>query len=307
HRRVVGNAGTIVFGRMDSDELATPGYQVLSPATKIKLATLPVGELMVRHPHFTQPIFVRFPRPAALRGRDGVERFPPAADLAFGLTATGLLALGACRGGSGGPKVTLRYHPRAGTAYHYALDQQNTMSVEGGPMGALGEQAFRMRLFYTQTVVGPAQGAEGGVAVTVTFDSTAMEASGMGTGAMQPALDRMRGMTSNLVYDDRMRVISAAFTGPAGAPSPVTDQMASSLKSMAFPLPEGPVGVGDTWVTEHELPLGRLSPGQPIKSRTRLTVKEIRVAGADTSVLFVVETTVPEAPSGVSQQGPPLP
>jgi hypothetical protein len=83
HRRVVGNAATTVYGRMDYDELATPGYQVLSPATKIKLATLPVGELMVRHPHFTQPIFVRFPRPAVLRGRDGVERFPPAADLPF--------------------------------------------------------------------------------------------------------------------------------------------------------------------------------------------------------------------------------
>jgi DNA helicase HerA-like ATPase len=83
HRRVVGNAGTQVFGRMDADELATPGYQVLSPATKIKLATLPVGELMVRHPHFTQPIFVRFPRPAVLRGRDGVERFPPAGDRPF--------------------------------------------------------------------------------------------------------------------------------------------------------------------------------------------------------------------------------
>jgi len=83
HRRVVGNAGTQIFGRMDADELATPGYQVLSPATKIKLATLPVGELMVRHPHFTQPIFVRFPRPVVLRGRDGVERFPPAEDLPF--------------------------------------------------------------------------------------------------------------------------------------------------------------------------------------------------------------------------------
>src|SRR5205823_330791 len=83
HRRVVGNAGTVVFGRMDADELATPGYQVLSPATKIKLATLPIGELMVRHPHFTQPIFVRFPRPAVLRGRDGVERYPPSADLPF--------------------------------------------------------------------------------------------------------------------------------------------------------------------------------------------------------------------------------
>jgi uncharacterized protein len=68
---------------MDMDELATPGYQVLTPATKSKLATLPIGELMVRHPHFTQPIFIRFPKPAVLRGRDGVERFPPAPDVPF--------------------------------------------------------------------------------------------------------------------------------------------------------------------------------------------------------------------------------
>jgi hypothetical protein len=82
-RRVVGNAGTGVFGRMDMDELATPAYATISPATKIKLATLPKGELMVRHPHFTQPIFVRFPRPAVLSGREGIERFPPAAELPF--------------------------------------------------------------------------------------------------------------------------------------------------------------------------------------------------------------------------------
>ena len=65
------------------EELATAGYATLSPATKIKLATLPKGELMLRHPHFTQPIFVRFPRPAMLTGREGVERFPPAAELPF--------------------------------------------------------------------------------------------------------------------------------------------------------------------------------------------------------------------------------
>ncbi len=82
-RRIVGNAGTGVFGRMDMEELATAGYATLSPATKIKLATLPKGELMLRHPHFTQPIFVRFPRPAMLTGREGVERFPPAAELPF--------------------------------------------------------------------------------------------------------------------------------------------------------------------------------------------------------------------------------
>ncbi len=83
HRRVVGNAGTAIFGRSDTDELATAGYHVLSPATKIKLATLPKGELMVRHPHFTQPVFVRFPRPPVLLGGDGLERFPPAPELAF--------------------------------------------------------------------------------------------------------------------------------------------------------------------------------------------------------------------------------
>jgi hypothetical protein len=82
-RRVVGNTATAIYGRMDMDELATPGYATLSPATRIKLGTLPKGELMVRHPHFTQPIFVRFPRPAVLSGREGVERFPPAVDLPF--------------------------------------------------------------------------------------------------------------------------------------------------------------------------------------------------------------------------------
>jgi hypothetical protein len=36
---------------------------------------------MVRHPHFTQPIFVRFPRPAVMLGRDGAERFPQGSDV----------------------------------------------------------------------------------------------------------------------------------------------------------------------------------------------------------------------------------
>jgi len=86
HRRVIGNCGTALFGRMDMDELATPGYATLAPATRIKLSTLDKGQLMVRHPHFAQPVFVRFPRPAVLGGRDGVERFPaepePSLDIA---------------------------------------------------------------------------------------------------------------------------------------------------------------------------------------------------------------------------------
>ncbi|MBI2071692.1 MAG: ATP-binding protein [Gemmatimonadetes bacterium] len=92
HRRVVGNAATAIFGRSDLDELGTAGYQGLSPATKIKLATLPKGELMVRHPHFTQPVFVRFPRPPVLLGGEGLDRFPPAADAAFDEAVTRQLA-----------------------------------------------------------------------------------------------------------------------------------------------------------------------------------------------------------------------
>ena len=135
--------------------------------------------------------------------------------------ATVLVMIGGCCPRASGPKVTLRYHPPAGAAYHYALDQQNAMRIEGGPMSAMPEQTFRMKMYYTQLVKGPAAaGAGGGVAVLVTFDSTSLDAPGMGAGAMQPALDRMRGMRSNIVYDDRMRVLSAAFTGLAGAPSP---------------------------------------------------------------------------------------
>jgi len=83
HKRVVGNSATCVYGRMDMDELATPGYQVLTSATKEKLATLSKGQLMIRHPHFNQPIFVKFPRPNVLRGPDGIRMFPPSEDLAL--------------------------------------------------------------------------------------------------------------------------------------------------------------------------------------------------------------------------------
>src|SRR4051812_16027893 len=81
HRRVVGTSGPALYGRRAAAGLAPPGYGVLGPAVKIKLATLEKGQLMVRHPHFTQPIFVRFPRPAVMRGRDGAEQFPQAVDV----------------------------------------------------------------------------------------------------------------------------------------------------------------------------------------------------------------------------------
>jgi hypothetical protein len=68
---------------MDMDELATPGYSTLSAAVKTKLATLPKGELMVRHPHFTQPVFLKFPRPPVMRGQDGRTLYQPRPEIPF--------------------------------------------------------------------------------------------------------------------------------------------------------------------------------------------------------------------------------
>ncbi|MGQ9524769.1 MAG: ATP-binding protein [Armatimonadota bacterium] len=77
HKRIVGNSASFAYGRMDSDELASPGYQTLTQAVKEKLSTLPKGQLMIRHPHFSQPVFIKFPRPNILRGGDGIRLYPP--------------------------------------------------------------------------------------------------------------------------------------------------------------------------------------------------------------------------------------
>ena len=139
HRRVVGNAGTALYGRMDMDELATPGYAVLSMATKTKLSTLEKGQLMVRHPHFAQPIFVRFPRPAVLRGRDGAERFPQAAELTLDVAVMrSLRALD--------PSISLDWVKRtiAGYDEHQVIRARNaTLRLRPEKVQAFFESQFR--------------------------------------------------------------------------------------------------------------------------------------------------------------------
>jgi len=145
-------------------------------------------------------------------------------------------------------------------------------------------------------VTGP---TAGGIGVTLTYDSTSMTPADRA-----PALDQMRGLTSNVVYDERMRVVSARFTSLKGEPSPLTDQLERSVKGATFPLPESAVGVGDSWTTETEMALGAaLGAIAPLKSRTTRRVKEIQVAGADTSIVLSVETTFPGEPVPINQRG----
>ncbi len=83
HKRIVGNCATGMYGRMDMDELATQGYSVMPSSVKAELTVLEKGKLLVRHPHFNQYIFVKFPRPPVLTSQKGAKKFPPAKDKSF--------------------------------------------------------------------------------------------------------------------------------------------------------------------------------------------------------------------------------
>ncbi len=76
HKRIVGNCGTSIYGRMDMDELASQGYSVMPSSIKAELTVLKKGKLLIRHPHFNQYIFVEFPKPAVMASQDGMEKFP---------------------------------------------------------------------------------------------------------------------------------------------------------------------------------------------------------------------------------------
>ncbi len=209
-----------------------------------------------------------------------------------------LLLAVACRGGDRPVegKLTLRYHPPKGAVYSYALEQHNTMTMESGPFSGMGPQTLALIMHFTQAVTGPA--ADSGVGVRITFDSTRMEAPGMPAAMMEQAMARLRGTSAAIVFDDRMRMLHATPSDSVGIPP----EMGTAIKAMAFALPEAPVGRGDTWTVETELPLGQV-PGMKAPGRTTLTVKDIQVSGGDTTVVLGVETTFPGDPIEMHIQG----
>jgi len=83
HKRIVGNCGTSIYGRMDMDELASQGYSIMPQSIKAELTVLEKGKLLIRHPHFNQYIFVKFPRPPVMTSQEGAKKFPPAQAMGF--------------------------------------------------------------------------------------------------------------------------------------------------------------------------------------------------------------------------------
>jgi len=219
------------------------------------------------------------------------------------LSTVALLVACGDRAGSPASKVTLRYHPSTGAVHRYTLDQVNKMNMESGPMTGMGEQQVTLRMHFTQSITGP---VAGGTEVKVTFDSTHMEVPGMSPEMMARELDQLRGLVSTVLFDERAQVVRSDMGAAPGVAPELAAQMNTGVKAMAFALPEAPVGPGDSWTVATELPVGQL-PGasRAGASRTKLTVKEIRIAGADTTLLLDVETTFPSDPIALTIGGKP--
>src|ERR671919_214550 len=68
---VVGNAATSLYGRVGDEELTNAAYRSFSQTTREELLQLEKGRLLLRHAHYSVPVFGRFPRPAVLMGSQG--------------------------------------------------------------------------------------------------------------------------------------------------------------------------------------------------------------------------------------------
>ena len=215
------------------------------------------------------------------------------------------LAVAACGGGGGGPKVALRFHPPAGAVYHYALEQRTMIGIESGPLAAMGKQRLFMRVHFTQTVKGP---AEGGTEVDVVFESMEMEIPGVSPAVIAGELAKMNGMRSTLVYSETGKIVRSHFEPTPGTPAELTRQMSSGVTAMTFGFPDHPVGKGDSWTFTTDLPLPQV-PGtnasQAGPAISTLTVREIRITGggADTAVVVDIKTAFPTGPIQISSGG----
>jgi hypothetical protein len=207
-----------------------------------------------------------------------------------------LLSPLACRGDRGAAaiplagKVLLRYHPRAGAVFQYQLEQTSrlapdTPAADSGPRNTLA-------LRFTQRV----DSSGDRVRLTTTLDSAQLSTPLLSPASAAQAEARVPATRLSAVFDDRQRLLGHDWSALDRLPPTIGDQIQLGFRAMAVPFPEQPVGMGDSWTNEVELPFGEYAGGAVIKATTRLTVRALSVAAGDTTVRLGVETELPDRP-----------
>lgn len=204
-----------------------------------------------------------------------------------------VLIAGCAAGASNAAPLTLRFRPAAGTLHRYVYEQRVTMRADSGT--PLPPQDVTLRIYLTQAV---GAGEADGIPVTSTIDSLSLDNGALPASFLEAVEGRARGLQTLTVLDQRMRTIRHEVVNRAGLDAGRLDAFEQGTSGLAFPLPEGPVRVGDSWTVTTRLPTGQMLPGTagPLEAATTLTVRQVRIAGSDTAVLLDVESRLPEAP-----------
>ena len=217
---------------------------------------------------------------------------------AFAVAALGVVAACGDR-----PTITLRYAPAVGSSFRYALEQDLSMKLEGDSAGAQNSQGLAIRIAFAQTV--QAQ-VDGGTEVYLRVDTVALSSPEISPQVMANAGKMLQGLTTAMVFDSRMQVVSSRVADPGGASERDAAMVSSSLRGASLPLPPGPVRVGEVWTVEMPAPSGQV-PGltKPLMLTSRLRIESFRVeGGTDTIVTIKFETGFPKEPVPVSLEGP---
>jgi len=189
-------------------------------------------------------------------------------------------------------KIPLRYHPPAGAVYHYVLEQTSRFAPDTATV-ADSATLTSMMLAFSQAV--GARAADG-IPVTMTLDSSGVASPMLSPAAAAAAAAELRGLRLTAVFDDHLRLVRNDLSSLDRLPVLVREQVQLGVRAAALPFPDQPVGPGDGWTNETELPFAQLASGSPLTVASRITVRSISVARGDTTVLLGVETVLPERP-----------
>lgn len=208
-----------------------------------------------------------------------------------------LVAVFACKGKEPAPvpvttKIALRYHPPAGAAYRYVLEQSSRFAPDSA--AATDSSTLTSMTLAFQQRIG-VRGSDG-VLVTMTLDSSSVASPMLSPEAAAAAAGQLRGLSVTGVLDDRLRFVRADFSSLGRLPIIVREQVELGIRAAALSFPDEAVGPGDGWSIETALPFAQLASGAPLDVTSRITVRNITVTRGDTTVDLGVETALPDRP-----------
>jgi len=201
----------------------------------------------------------------------------------------------------------MRFHPKAAT-YRFAMQEDLKGSMAGGGAAAMPVGEASIGGEFTEAIVGP---RDSGVAVTWTIDTLTVKApqpeyAARAESLLAARLARVKAMSVDVVYDDRMIPMHVQVNDPTGASGQdpdATTSLRSAAHSFEFPLPREPLGKGETWRAADEFALPGITGAAPVQVQYELTVKDILVNGGDTSVVIGIATKFPDTPLPMKVQG----